>query len=530
MKDMKKTSWIVLIVGIILCMIGIGLICYNLGMNKGSKNDSAGKEAQAAETQVASQTVTEKETVASSESVKESETAKAESSEETAESSEQKEVVLAAKREGDLATPANSGALKVVGTNLCDQNGNPIQLRGISTHGIAWFPSFVDQNAFREFRNDWDVNVMRLAMYTAENQGYCEDGNKEDLKNIIYRGVQYATDNDMYVIIDWHILHDLTPLKYKDEAIDFFDGMSKKYKDNNNVIYEICNEPNGGTSWADIKKYALEVIPVIRANDPDAVIIVGTPNWSQRVDEAAADPITEYDNVMYALHFYAATHKDDLRKTMTDAIKAGLPVFVSEYGICDASGNGGLDKSSAQKWIETMDENNVSYICWALANKSESACLIKSSVSKTSGFTESDLSPQGKWLYQMLTGKEAISGDGEKKEDTGSQPVEDVQEFQSGGLEVTVSLGSQWEEKGVNKYQLNVSLANPSDSKVKNWAIDIHFNGDVKISDSWNAKYTANGNTIHIINGDHNGEIAGGGTLGDLGLIIEGPAGLEITK
>lgn len=82
----------------------------------------------------------------------------------------------------DLAVPSVCGALSVDGTQLVDENGNPVQLKGISTHGIGWFPTYVDQNAFRQFRNEWNVNVMRLAMYTHENSGYCTDGNKEDLK------------------------------------------------------------------------------------------------------------------------------------------------------------------------------------------------------------------------------------------------------------------------------------------------------------------------------------------------------------
>ena len=449
----------------------------------------------------------------------------------------------------DLAVPSRCGALSVNGTQLVDQNGNPVQLRGISTHGLSWFPNFVDQNAFRQFREEWNVNVMRLAMYTHENGGYCTDGNKENLKNIIYRGVQYATDNDMYVIIDWHVLQEQNPNVYKEEAKKFFSEMSEKYKDYNNVIYEICNEPNGGVGWSEVKSYAEEIIPIIRANDEKAIILVGTPNWSQRVDEAANDPITGYDNIMYTLHFYAATHKDDLRNTMVNAINAGLPVFVSEYGICDASGNGGLDKDSAQKWVDTMNSYGVSYICWALANKNESAALIKSSCSKTSGFDDNDLSESGKWLYQTLTGNAVIgnsigsgagsssgsgAGDGagggagsSSGGSTGSS-TGSTESFNSSGLEGTLTLQSQWEADGKVNYQYNMTLTNNSSSSVSSWAIDIHFSGDIGFSSGWGGTYTVNGNTLHVISEGYNGSIPAGGTLGDLGFIITGPSGLKV--
>lgn len=299
-------------------------------------------------------------------------------------------------------TPSTSGELQVIGAKLCDSKGNPITLRGISTHGINWFPQYVNEAAFGEFRNNWHANVIRLAMYTAEYNGYCSGGNKEELKQLVKNGVEYATKNDMYVIIDWHILSDNNPQQNKGEAIAFFKEISALYANYNNVIYEICNEPNGGTSWADIKAYANEVIPVIRANDSNAIIIVGTPNWSQYVNEAAADPITGYSNIMYALHFYAATHTDWLRNTMVQAINAGLPIFVTEYGICDASGNGAIDEYQANEWVKVMNQYGISHVAWNISNKAETSAIFNTGCNKTSGWTEEDLSASGKWLYQML--------------------------------------------------------------------------------------------------------------------------------
>ena len=295
------------------------------------------------------------------------------------------------------------GKLKVTGRNLTDMSGNVVQLRGMSTHGLAWFPDYVNKDMFAQLKN-WGANLIRLAMYTAEYGGYCSGGNKTNLKDLIDKGVKYATELDMYVIIDWHILSDSNPNTNKAEALLFFDEMSKKYAANEHVIYEICNEPNGGTSWADIKKYANEVIPVIRKNSPDAIIIVGTPTWSQEVDKAAADPVTGYDNIMYALHFYAATHRDDLRRKCENAVKAGLPIFVTEFGICDASGNGSIDVASANTWIALLDKYAISYANWSLCNKAESASFISSSCNKKSGLTYSDLSQSGKWVVDTLYG------------------------------------------------------------------------------------------------------------------------------
>ena len=239
-------------------------------------------------------------------------------------------------------------------------------------------------------------------MYTEDYNGYCSGGNQEELKKLVNDGVTYATNLGMYAIIDWHILNDNTPVKNQKAAESFFEEMSKEYADSNNVIYEICNEPNGGTTWSEIKGYAESVIAIIRANDPDAIIIVGTPNWSQDVDIASKDPIDD-DNVMYALHFYATTHTDGIRSKAQTAIDNGAPIFVSECSICDASGNGSIDYDQADKWMELINTNKLSMACWNLSNKDETSSLISASCKATSGWSDSDYSETGKWFKEQYS-------------------------------------------------------------------------------------------------------------------------------
>lgn len=309
-----------------------------------------------------------------------------------------------------LPAPAENGLVKehgklsVKGAQLVDKNGKNFQLRGMSTHGIAWFPDFINENAFKTLRDDWNTNVVRLAMYTAEYGGYCSGGDKTYLKNLIDKGVQAATNLGMYVIIDWHILSDSNPQTNKAEAKVFFEEMSSKYKNYDNVLYEICNEPNGGTSWSTIKSYAEEIIPIIRKNAPDSVVIVGTPTWSQDIDQAESNRLTE-KNVMYALHFYAATHTDWLRKRVSDCYKKGLPIFVTEFGCCDASGNGRNDFDQTKQWLSLLDSCGISYCNWNLANKNESSSAFKESAPANGNWKESDMSESGKWIRKWFRGE-----------------------------------------------------------------------------------------------------------------------------
>lgn len=434
---------------------------------------------------------------------------------------EEKEVEIDSK---DLAFPSNSGRLHVDGIEIKNEKNKTVQLKGLSTHGLAWFPQYVNKSLFKEFREEWNCNVIRLAMYTEEYGGYVSGGDQDDLKDLIDDGVSFATDNDMYVIIDWHILSDGNPNKNKEESIEFFDEMSKLYKDHNNVIYEICNEPNGGVKWDEIKEYAEDVIPVIRKNDKKAIILVGTPNWSQLVDQAAKDPITGYDNIMYTLHFYADTHKKDLRNTMKDALEDGLPIFISEYGICDASGNGGINEKEAERWMKLMNEYKISSCAWNISNKAETSAIFGSWTSKTHGFDDDDLSASGKWVYSMLTGKETYeaSPDREVSEDDEDEDYEEDAEaikITSGDLSFYLKEVNSWGSEDGICHQFELTVVN-NGKDVSSWSVDVSFDSDVSLKDGWCAVYKESGKSLSISNESYNGQIKKGCATRDIGFIV----------
>lgn len=302
-----------------------------------------------------------------------------------------------------IVTTVPTGRLQVSGTKLTDESGNIIQLRGVSTHGISWFPDYVNYDAFATLKNDWGANVVRIAMYPEEYNGYLSGGDKAALKQIIDNGVNYATELGMYVIIDWHVLN-YAPSRHTQEACDFFAEMASKYSGHDNVIYEICNEPVGADWNSDIKPYAETVIGTIRKYDDHALILVGTNTWSQDVDSVVGNTLDD-GNVMYVAHFYAGTHKENIRNKISTALNAGVPVFISECSICDASGNGGIDYASANEWLDFMNSNQLSFIAWSLSNKAETSALISSGCSAKSGWSDGDLSETGRWFKSAISGR-----------------------------------------------------------------------------------------------------------------------------
>lgn len=300
-----------------------------------------------------------------------------------------------------VARPSTSGKLHVVGTELHDEHGNMVVLKGASTHGLTWFPKYVNNGLFKQLSSEWKTNLIRLAMYSDD---YVHGDRKKNLE-ILHKGVEFAIANDMYVIVDWHILKDNNPNENLAEAINFFNQMAKEYANVPNVIFEICNEPNGDCTWEDVKEYASLIIPVIRRCNPDALILIGTPNYSREIQFPAKDPVN-FGNVMYSFHFYVSSHKDDFRTKLRDVIRQGTPIFISESGLSEESGDGKIDFESAKLWYALLDSLHLSYTVWSLSNKEEESAMIKDDSRAVESLTDDDLTLSGQFARALFQGQD----------------------------------------------------------------------------------------------------------------------------
>lgn len=273
-------------------------------------------------------------------------------------------------------TVSYNGWLHTDGANLKNEKNEIIQLRGLSSHGIEWFSDIITYNNLQTLKDDWTINVFRIAMYTdSHNEGYIY--NQEKTKETAYKIIDMAIELDIYVIIDWHILNDNNPQENKEYAKLFFEETSKKYANIPNVIYEICNEPNGDeVTWKkDIAPYCNEIIPIIRNNSKKSLIIVGTPDWCKDLNKAANSPLS-FPNIVYACHFYAGTHNEELREKIDYCMKKNIPIFISECGLTTADGNGNLYYNNFNEWINYLNKNNISWVYWNFSNKDESSAIL----------------------------------------------------------------------------------------------------------------------------------------------------------
>lgn len=298
------------------------------------------------------------------------------------------------------------GQLNVVGTNLCTEAGQPVQLRGISSHALHWYGKYANPAVLTWLRNDWNMQVWRAAMYLSEG-GYFTS---RTIRTRVYDSIEACLDLGTYVIVDWHVHRDRDPLLHTDDAIEFFTDVARRWGDKPNIIYEICNEPNGNeVTWAgNIKPYAEKVIKAIREIDPDNLIIVGTPTWSQDVDIAAADPLDMGGNLMYTLHFYAGSHGKELRAKADEALAKGLPLFVTEWGTTLNTGGGDYFPKESLEWLKWMKKNNISWVNWSMNNKGEASGLLEYNADREAkgGWTDSELSPSGRFVRKVLRNEE----------------------------------------------------------------------------------------------------------------------------
>ena len=293
------------------------------------------------------------------------------------------------------------GRLRVEGAKLLTEDGRQIQLRGISSFGLQFAGKYANEDVLRWLRDDWNMQVWRAALYLGEG-GYIT---QRSLKSLVDQSVEAAINLGLYVIIDWHVHLDQSPMLYKEYALEFFSEMAQRYGSYPNILYEICNEPNGShVTWDEVvKPYAEEVIAVIRKYDQNNIIIVGTPTWSQDVDKAALNPI-QGNNIMYTLHFYAGTHGEELRNKAKIAVEMGLPLFVTECGTSQATGGGGVYEDKFLEWLSFLNKYQISWVNWSLTNKGEDSGILVMNADRDGkgGWTDSQLSQSGKFIRKIL--------------------------------------------------------------------------------------------------------------------------------
>jgi aryl-phospho-beta-D-glucosidase BglC (GH1 family) len=286
-----------------------------------------------------------------------------------------------------------NGRLQVVGADLRNESGSVVQLKGVSSMWLNWESQAYaeDATALRWMRNNWKLSVIRAAMGVEPEGAYLD--NPEVAKAQVDTIVQNAIEAGVYVLIDFHAHQ---AYLHQDDAVAFFSEVAAKYSGIPNVIYETFNEPRG-IEWPELKPYHEAVVAAIREQDAEAPIVLGTPNFSQEVDKAAADPVAG-TNLLYTLHYYACSHKAWLRQKGDTALSKGIALFVTEWGATDADGgtDGIVCLDEAQHWDDWLNARKISWSAWKLDGcEPDSTCLLKPGAPVAGGWTDEYLHGHG---------------------------------------------------------------------------------------------------------------------------------------
>jgi len=282
-----------------------------------------------------------------------------------------------------------NGALKVVDGKILNSKNIQPQLRGVSLSWSIWEgKKYYNQDVVNWLLSDFNISLLRVSMAVQPDGGYLQ--NPVEQEELVTRTIDAAVKKNLYVLIDWHDHH---ANEHLDQSKMFFAKMAKRYAGKPNIIYEIFNEPEKIT-WQAVKDYAVQVIAEIRKYDTENIIVVGSPHWDQDIDVAAKDSIKGFSNIAYSFHFYASepSHQEILMKRADEAISSGLPVFVTEWGVGEANGNGKFDIEKTDKWFSWMEKNKLSWANWNITDKKETTALLVPGAS-----------PKGKWKPEMLT-------------------------------------------------------------------------------------------------------------------------------
>jgi len=303
-----------------------------------------------------------------------------------------------------MRTPvARLGQLRVTNGRITGANGAPASLAGPSLFwsNTDWGMSrFYNSAAVEYFASDWNAGIVRAAI-AGEHDGSYLDAPAANLARA-EAVIDGAIASGIYVVVDWHSHH---AEENADEAEAFFQQIARKYGHTPNLIYEIYNEPLDTTDWAlTVKPYADRIINAIREIDPDNLIIVGTQSWSQDVDKAAADPIRGQTNIGYSLHFYAGTHGAQYRQKAERAIRAGLPIMVTEWGSVDHTGDGPVDTASSEAWLTFIRRHQLTHLIWSVSDKREGAAMLVPGANSDGGWQTPDLTRSGRYAREIIRG------------------------------------------------------------------------------------------------------------------------------
>jgi Cellulase (glycosyl hydrolase family 5) len=238
--------------------------------------------------------------------------------------------------------------LTVQGTKIVNAKGYVVQLKGFATMGA--YPD-ITQAQIVHFKKDWNITLLRLPLLTSDCN--CPRAICWTVGNIAINAantpyitavdsiVKWCEDNHIYVLFDgWHEGGQGNTVGNFSSTVAAWGLMATRYKNQDNLLWEIFNEPHNVT-WTAWVPMVQQLIDTIRARNPvSKVIVAGTANWCQQADVKTLK--IARDQVIYAWHPYSTVY-GSIGATTWDSkfgyiMSTGVaPIMNTEWGFTSAS-------------------------------------------------------------------------------------------------------------------------------------------------------------------------------------------------
>jgi endoglucanase len=176
--------------------------------------------------------------------------------------------------------------ISVKGNRFVDPQGNVVLFRGLSISDPDKLESQGHWNREHFVKaQEMGAKVVRIPVHPIAWRGRTPAA----YIKLLDQAVEWCTELDMYVDLDWHSIGNLTTGLFQDpmydtslqETYNFWRTMARHYAGHNTVVfYELFNEPTtfngqlGRVVWSDWKKIQEDLIGIIRAYNSHAIVLV----------------------------------------------------------------------------------------------------------------------------------------------------------------------------------------------------------------------------------------------------------------
>lgn len=261
------------------------------------------------------------------------------------------------------------GKISKQGNKIIDKNGNVMMLQGIGTHSISEYNSLYTAESVRTLKY-YGINLIRISVYLSDIYASQSEGrmikgwlnHSDELKPIIENLIDITTDEGMYILLDFHTYHafdggDCTV--YQTEQEEFFRYFSDKYSENDNILYELHNEPYQNTA-SELLPSVASCCDIIRSNNADAIIVCGHGKDGSYTANTVFNTKNNLD-IFISPHLYTGEQTTDNIKNL---VTNNIPIFVSEWGNSSLSGSDIPNDSRAYDFFSFLHTKKIANALW----------------------------------------------------------------------------------------------------------------------------------------------------------------------